>query len=313
MAHWTSRAFNKVLERVMRQRIARCNDVHEMRELITNIDQYGALINAPKQIKRSPCRWADIPCEWVDMPASDGNMLLLYFHGGGFCFVSPNTHSSFIGRVCQKISARGLMVDYRLAPEHTYPAAHDDCYMVYRALLKEGYDSRQIVLMGDSAGGNLVLGTLLRVQQDKLPLPAAAVLLSPVSDMEMTGNSAYEKRNDDPFFDLPSLLLMRNTYLNGAPPRDPLVSPIYADYMKLPPTLIVVGSEEVLLDDSTRLADKLTQAKHPIELIVGNGMPHVYPLFSQIREAGEAINSIAQFLWQHDVIKGEYPASKKAL
>ncbi len=205
------------------------------------------------------------------------------------------------------------MVDYRLAPEHTYPAAHYDCYTVYRTLLKEGYDSRQIILMGDSAGGNLVLGTMLQIQQEKLPLPAAAVLLSPVSDMEMTGNSAYEKRNDDPFFDLPSLLLMRNTYLNGAPPREPLVSPIYAEYMKLPPTLIVVGSEEVLLDDSTRLFDKMIKAEHPVELIVGNGMPHVYPLFSQLPEADEAIESIAQFLLQHEVIKGEDPTVKTVL
>lgn len=310
MAHWKSRAFNKVLERVIRQRMARCNDVYEMRELITDIDQYGALVNAPKLMKRSLCNWGGIPCEWVDMPESDDSTLLLYFHGGGFCFVSPNTHSSFIGRVCNKISARGLMVDYRLAPEHTYPTAHNDCYTVYRALLNEGYNSSQIILMGDSAGGNLVLGTMLQTQQDNLPLPAAAVLLSPVSDMEMTGNSAYEKRNDDPFFDLPSLLLMRNSYLNGAPPRDPLISPIYADYLKLPPTLIVVGSEEVLLDDSTRLFDNLTQAKHPVELIVGKGMPHVYPLFSQIQEAEEAIESIAQFLRQHDAISAEDPLDK---
>ena len=313
MAHWTSRAFNKVLERVMRQRLARCNNVQEMRELITNIDQYGTLTNAPKEMKRSLCQWADIPCEWVDMPASDDKMLLLYFHGGGFCFASPNMHSSFVARVCQSISARGLMVDYRLAPEHTFPAAHIDCYAVYRALLKQGYDSRQIILMGDSAGGYLVLGTMLRAQQENLPLPAAAVLLSPATDMEITGESAYKKRNDDPFFDLSSLLLMRNSYLNGAASRNPLVSPLYADYIKLPPTLVLVGSEEVLLDDSTRLVDKLIRDEHKVELIVEDGMPHVYPLFSQLREAHEALNHIAQFLTQCEVIKGPSAAADNEL
>lgn len=298
MSRWQSRAFNKLLERVIRQRLAHCADILEMRKLVSSIDRYGSLIDIPRAMRRSPVSFGGVPCEWNTMPGSRDDLLVLYFHGGGFCFVSPNIHHSFLARIGQSVGARGLMVDYRLAPEFPFPDAHQDCFEVYRALLDSGYDSEQIILMGDSAGGNLVFGTLFQAQTKALPMPRGAVVLSPACDMLMTGRSAFVKHRADPFFDLATLLLMRNTHLADAAPQDPLASPIYAEFGPMPPVMFLVGSEEMLLDDSTRMAHKLEQAGNQVKLHVAEGMPHVYPLFHQLKESSEAIAQISEFIAQ---------------
>nr|AGT28466.1 esterase [Photobacterium sp. MA1-3] len=296
MDSWRNRAFNKVLFRIMRQRLAGCNTTDEMRDLILSIDSYGALISAPRGMEVTPTKFADTPCDWIDMPHSSGNKIIVYFHGGGFCFSSPRIHNAFLARLANATKSRGLMVNYSLAPEHPYPAAPNECFAVYRALLMHGYHPNQIILAGDSAGGNLTLTTLLRLRDANLPMPAAAIMISPVTDMAVTGESAFKKCKDDPFFDLSTLLLMRNNYIGTQNPCDPDISPYYAQLHDLPPMFLTAGTEELLMDDSIRLAEKIGDADGDITLHVVKGVPHVYPLFYQLSEARDAIKLMASFV-----------------
>jgi epsilon-lactone hydrolase len=310
MYSWRTRAFNKVLSRVMRQRLASCHSTLEMRELIKNIDSYGALISMPKRMEVAPTKFASISCDWVDMPKSSGNKIILYFHGGGFCFHSPNTHNAFLARLSNATKSRGLMVNYSLAPESPYPVAADECYAVYNALLLQGYLPHQIIIAGDSAGGNLALTTAIRLRDAKQPMPAALVLMSPVTDMAVTGESAFTKSKDDPFFDLSSLLLMRNNYIGLQNPCEPDVSPFYADLHGLPPTFITAGTEEVLMDDAIRTANKMSEAGGDVTINIVKGVPHVYPLFYQLTEAREAIKLMSEFITEK--YKEAKPLTKKA-
>ncbi|WP_188013664.1 alpha/beta hydrolase [Photobacterium damselae] len=296
MDNWRTRAFNKLLFRIMRQRMARCETTQEMRELIASIDSYGALFSSPKSLTISPTKFADVSCDWVDMSTSRGNRILLYFHGGGFCFTSPKTHTSFLGRIARGSQSRGLMVNYSLSPEYPYPQAVNEAFAVYNQLLINGYLPDHIFIAGDSAGGNLALTTLVKIRNEGLVMPAGAALLSPVSDMAVTGESAFTKSKDDPFFDLSSLLLMRNNYIGTQNPCNPEVSPFYAELHDLPPIYITVGTEEILMDDSIRLAEKIGQAGGKVTLDVVKGVPHVYPLFNQLSEAEQAVQVISAFI-----------------
>ncbi|KLV09450.1 alpha/beta hydrolase [Photobacterium ganghwense] len=310
MDSWRNRAFNKVLFRIMRQRLANCTSTLEMRDLILSIDNYGPFISAPKGMDVVPTKLAKIPCDWVDMPSSSGNKIILYFHGGGFCFHSPRIHNAFLARLAGLTKSRGLMVNYRLAPEHPYPAAPDDSFAVYRALLVKGYQPHQIFLAGDSAGGNLALTTMLRLREAKLPQPAGAIMLSPVSDMAVTGESAFKKCKDDPFFDLSTLLLMRNNYIGMRNPCEPDISPFYADLRDLPPSFITVGTEELLMDDGIRLAERMGEAGNDVTIHIAKGVPHVYPLFYQLSESREALKLMASFV--NDKFKQAKSMDKKA-
>lgn len=299
MASWQSRVFNKLLYRLMRQRLAACESPLEMRKVVQNIDQFGALLDSVPNYEVISTDYADIPCDWIGANPDATHPVILYFHGGGFCFSSPRIHGALLARLVEGCAGRGLMANYRLAPEHPYPAAPDDCLMVYRTLLEEGISPKHIIVAGDSAGGNLSLITLLRAKQEGLPMPAAAILLSPVSDLTMSGESAFHLRNDDPFFDLGSLMLMRNTYLQGHSACDPMVSPGLAKLEGLTSFLIMVGEMEILRDDSILLAKRLEEAGNPVKLLVGSGMPHVYPLFSQLKESRQSWQTMISFIRHH--------------
>lgn len=296
MDSWRNRAFNKVLFRIMRQRLANCHSTEEMRNLILSIDNYGTFITAPKGMDVTPTSFSEVSCDWVDMPNSSGNKIILYFHGGGFCFHSPKIHTAFLARLANKTNSRGLMVNYRLAPENPYPAAPDDCFAVYRELLVKGYHPHQIFFAGDSAGGNLALTTMLRLREAALPQPAGGILMSPVSDMAVTGESAFKKCKDDPFFDLSTLLLMRNNYIGSQNPCNPDISPYYAQHHDLPPVLITAGTEELLMDDSINLAKRMGEGGNDVTINVVKGVPHVYPLFYQLSEAREALKLISGYI-----------------
>ncbi|GAA4897440.1 alpha/beta hydrolase [Ferrimonas pelagia] len=296
MPSWRSKALNKLLFRVMRSRLARCEDVYSLRRALAELERLGNYILPPPGLECIPDRIGGVSCDWVTtgQPASDA--VILYCHGGGFCIRTPESHSAMLARLGEMSQARALMVDYRLAPEFPFPAAVHDCFAVYQDLLKQGCKPERIVLAGDSAGGNLVLTTLMQVRDAGLAMPLAAVLLSPATDMTINGESAFLLRHDDPFFDLGTLLLMRNAYLNGHHPCDPLVSPIYTDMAGMPPMMIHVGALEILQDDSVRLASRLRRAQCSVDLTVWPGMPHVFPLFYQLPEAQEALARTAAFI-----------------
>jgi acetyl esterase/lipase len=229
---------------------------------------------------------------WFERDGLETGRVILYLHGGAFIAESPVAHGAMLTRLCRKAKARGFYVSYRLAPEHPYPAATDDCLAAYRFLLAQGIDPARIVIAGDSAGGNLAVVTALRARDAGLPMPAALVALSPVLDGTFSGDSI--RRNDglDPLFRRSVVDALANVYAPAERLRDPYVSPLFADLSSLPPSLLIVGSSEILLDDSTRFASRAGNAT----LQVWHGMPHVFPLLPELAEGEEALEGVADFI-----------------
>jgi len=214
--------------------------------------------------------------------------VVLFFHGGGYCIGSLNTHRSFVARLAEASGVSWIAFDYRLAPEHRFPGAVDDAVAAYRALLREGYATNRIVMAGDSAGGGLVLAAIAALRDSGDPLPAAGVCLSPWTDLAMTGASIDSKAPEDPMLAPWELHAFARHYLNGADARNSLASPLYADYRGFSPLLIHVGDAEVLRDDSARLAQRARDAGVEVEFKLAAEMVHVWHFFSALIPEGEA-------------------------
>ncbi|TQS29301.1 alpha/beta hydrolase [Microbispora sp. KK1-11] len=225
---------------------------------------------------------------------------ILYFHGGGWVFGSPETALSLTGNLVAKTGFGAYSVDYRLAPEHPFPAAIDDTLRAYRALLDSGEDPSTIAFAGDSAGGGLTVTTCLAARDAGLPLPAAIVAFSPGLDATRTGESMDTKEGIDPIFTREAVEHTGAMYLAGADPHQPLLSPaVLADLTGFPPMLLQVGTNEILLDDSTRLAARARAAGVDVILDVTAGVPHVFQSFAgALDEADEALDRAAVFLGQ---------------
>ena len=241
-----------------------------------------------------------VAAEWVSTEAGKQLPVILFFHGGGYCIGSAETHRDLVSRLCTAAGARALSVDYRLAPEHPFPAAVDDGVAAYRWLIGQGVPASSIVIAGDSAGGGLALATLLALEEAGDELPAGGVCMSPVTDHTKSGESMRTKVDLDPMVHPTSSTANSNRYLGGADARTPLASPLYADLKGLPPLLILVGTSEVLLDDSTRFAERAKAAGVSVELEVWDEMIHIWPYFAAILpEARQAIDRMGAFIKRH--------------
>ena len=250
----------------------------------------------PEGAKCSAVDAGGVPAEWIEMPEATAGRVVLYLHGGGYVIGSISTHRSLIARIARDSGARCLAIDYRLAPENPFPAALEDATKAYRFLVASGIAPRDIVIAGDSAGGGLTLATLLALRDAGDALPAAAVCLSPWTDLEGTGASHFDPNIGDPMINLPGLQLMGQLYA-GARTSDPLASPLLADFRGLPPLFILVGTREMLLDDSLRVADKARAAGVEVTLEKGEGLIHVWPLFGDgVPEAADAVKRIGDFI-----------------
>lgn len=239
----------------------------------------------------------DIPGEWVRGAAAEGDAAVLLVHGGGFSAGSCRTHRELAARLSLASGVPVLTFDYRLAPEHPFPAALDDTVAAYRALLAQGIAPTRLVIAGDSAGGGLALSALLRLRDEGEALPAAAVLLSPWADLALAGESIETRADADPLCSRESLALAASTYLAGADARAPLASPVYADLAGLPPLLIHVGSDEILLSDATRLAEHATAAGVDTTLEIAPGLWHVWHAWAgALPEAAAALDRIGAFV-----------------
>ncbi len=234
--------------------------------------------------------------EWIEPPSVQQHRVILYLHGGGYCIGSPNTHRSLLARLCEASSARGLLVDYRLAPTYKFPAAVEDALDSYQWLLGQGIDPKSIVIAGDSAGGGLAISTCMALRDASAPLPAAIVAMSPWTDLALTGWSMLTLANHDPMLDMKSLSIMSRHYLQGKKPTEPLASPLYGDFKGMPPMLIHVGSNEVLRDDSTRLSQKAEAAGVDISVEVWGGMTHVFQFYPNLPEAKGSIARLGSFI-----------------
>ena len=226
---------------------------------------------------------------------------ILYFHGGSFVFGSPETALSLTGNLVARTGIRALSLDYRLAPEHPFPAAIDDALSAYRALLDSGEDPSTIAFAGDSAGGGLTVTTCLAARDANLPMPAAIVAFSPGLDATRTGESMDTKAGIDPFFTRETLGRTGAMYLAGQDPNHDMLSPaVRADLTGFPPMLLQAGTNEVLLDDATRMAARARTAGVDVILDTTADVPHVFQAFAGVLdEADEALDRAALFLTQH--------------
>jgi len=254
-------------------------------------------------VKCEPVEAGGVKAEWIVPPGAAEDRVILYLHGGGYVMGSINTHRAMIGRIARASQARALALDYRLAPEHPFPAAVDDATASYRWLLAQGYKPNKTAISGDSAGGGLVLAALIALRDANVPLPACAVPISPWTDMEGTGESVKTSASKDPMIPTAGnggLFIMAKAYLGGADPKNPLASPLHADYRRLPPLLIQVGATETLLDDSTRVAERAKSAGVKVDLEVWDEMIHVWHVFAKLLPEGQqAIDRIGQYVLEH--------------
>jgi epsilon-lactone hydrolase len=238
-----------------------------------------------------------VPAEWVVAAGADSDRVLLYLHGGAYQLGSPATHRSMVARLSGAAGARVLSVDYRLAPEHPFPAAVDDAVAAYRWLLVEGTGPAVIAIGGDSAGGGLALAALVALRDAGEPLPAAAVVLSPWTDLALTGESLQTRAAVDVLIKPAGMAETAEAYLAGQDPRHPYASPLYADLHGLPPVLVHVGDAEVILDDSTRFGARARDHGVDVTLEVWDEMPHVWHAFAGLLPgADQAIERIGSWL-----------------
>ena len=242
---------------------------------------------------------AGIDAEWLRAPGARADRAILYLHGGGYVIGSPHTHRALGGEISRAAQAAVLMLDYRLAPEAPFPAAVEDGVSGYLWLLEQGFAPAQLAMGGDSAGGGLVVATLVSARDQGLAMPGAAVCISPWGDMTCS-HASYRTRHDaDPIVKHAGITQMATLYLNGADPRDPLASPNFADLTGLPPMLIHVGSAETLHDDAIALDRKAQADGVQSTLEVWEDMIHVWHAFHpMLPEGKDGITRVGEFLRQ---------------
>lgn len=261
------------------------------------IDAAASWFPTPDDVALEPVDADGVPGEWIAAPGAAEDAVVYYLHGGGYTIGSINSHRSLISRISRAAGARAFAIDYRLAPEHPFPAGLEDALTGYRWLMAQGVEPSRMVIAGDSAGGGLTLATLLSLRDAGDPLPAAAVLISPWTDMTHSGESIKTRAELDPMIKADEAGTVSDAYLDGHDPKDPLVSPVFADLSGLPPMLIQVGDYEVLLDDSTRVAERAKAAGVDVTIEVWDEMIHVWHFFaSMLPEGQQAIDRIGEYV-----------------
>ena len=260
------------------------------------VEKNAGFIKAPENLAVERTTVGGVPGEWLRMPGVDETRVLLHFHGGGYCMGSCTTNRAMVARLAAACGVKAFLPDYRLAPEHAFPAPVEDALAVYRGLLEERIPSKNILISGDSAGGGLALATLVSLRDGKEPLPSAAILFSPWTDLALTGSSLTSRSKADPWLFPRIAEIQARRYCGDNDPRNPLISPLYADLQGLPPLLVQVGEDEILLSDSTRLAESAREAGVDVCLDVWPGMWHVWQcLAPKMPEATRAIEAAGRY------------------
>jgi len=269
-------------------------DIAQVRQHTAKME--ARLVRGAPTVPTEPVAIDGIPATWFGGPERSATGTLLYLHGGAWCLHLPRIYARFASILSELTGMRVLLPEYRLAPEHRFPAGVDDCFAVYRWMLDQGYRQRPFALAGDSAGGSLSLVTLMRARDALLPLPDCAVLLSPSTDLTASGPSMRYNAEADPMFAPAAIDLLPDQYCPGQDRSDPLLSPLLGNWQGLPPLLFLAGSTEMLLDDSVRAHDRATQAGVTAEIDVYFGLPHVWPVITWLPEAKQATRAIADFV-----------------
>ncbi len=284
-----------MMKRTIKKQFDNLTDVAAFRESMASASQLTGKI--PPDVAMTPQPADGVPCEWVTVDGIEQDKVLLYLHGGGYVFGSPESHRDLTWRLAAAARIRVLAVDYRLAPEHPFPAAVDDATRSYRWLLAEGFSPEDICIGGDSAGGGLAVATLVNLKNLGLPQPAGCILLSPWTDLSGSGESVKTNASADAMLTEKALHNMAGHYLGELDRTAALASPLFADLSGLAPMLVHVGSTEILLSDSERLVERVQAAGGEISLQIWPKMPHVFQIFAaRIPEAKQAIEQLAQFI-----------------
>ncbi|MFT7688185.1 MAG: monoterpene epsilon-lactone hydrolase [Candidatus Azotimanducaceae bacterium] len=287
-----------ILKRTLKKQFDTIDDVVSFRQKMTDAGNLGG--DAPDRINVVPQLINDVPCEWITTEDTDQNQVLLYLHGGGYVFGSPESHRGLAWRLADESGMRVLMVDYSLAPENRFPAALEDATKCYRWLLDEGFSAEAIAIGGDSAGGGLALASLVQMKNLGLTLPSCAILLSPWLDLSASGSSVETNATADAMLTPKALNVMAGHYLGDLDRTAALASPLFADLSDLPPFLIHVGSTEILLSDTERVTSKIEESGGSVTTKVWPQMPHVFQVFaSRIPEGKVAIKELSVFLKSH--------------
>ena len=273
---------------------AKTADVQAMRH---RWHSWAGVLGTSQGVTIEACELRGLNAEWLTPKNAADGKLLLYLHGGGYIMGSCSTHRELASHIASATGVRTLLPEYRLAPEHPFPAAIDDAIGIYRALIADGYAAQDIVIAGDSAGGGLTMATLLSLRDARDPLPSAACMLSPWLDLSATGESMTTRANQDPWFKPNDMPIVTSYYCEESQLRHPLASPVFADLSDLPPLFIQVGEDEILLSDSTRCAENVAAAGGNIELEIWPGMWHVFQVFvHRMPESRDAIRKIGEFI-----------------
>jgi epsilon-lactone hydrolase len=272
-------------------------DVNEQRRMLRDLLSAQPL---PAEVSVTAAELGGVPTAEITVDGVEPRYVALYFHGGVYVMGDAFLAAELASQVGRRTSAKVISVDYRLAPEHPYPAAVDDALATYKALLENGTDPAEIVFAGESAGGGLAIATLVNARDHGLPLPAAAYAMSPYADLTLAGMSMEGKREVDPLLSRENLQARIPDYASGQDAAFGLISPVFADLSDLPPLIIQAGSHEVLLDDAVRLARAAAAADVEVALEVVPGVPHVFQAYHSILdEASTALDRAGQVLSAH--------------
>ncbi len=292
MPSWQSYVLNPILKLQVKRKLGKAKSANDVRKA------FGAPLPPRRGATYRPGIVGGLAGEWAEaggVPAGT----ILYLHGGGYMACSPKTHRPITGGY----ALRGFKLftpDYRLAPEHPFPAAVEDGLAAYKGLLESGVDPKKLAVSGDSAGGGLTLAVILAAKEAGLPLPAAAIVFSPWTDLAITGATIKTNLDRDAMLHGNTMSDGAAFYLNGADAKNPLASPLYGDYAGFPPLFITVGEPEVLRDDATRLAERARAAGVTVDLSIWDNMPHVWMLFPyMLPEANQAMDKAAAFAKAH--------------
>jgi acetyl esterase/lipase len=271
----------------------------DLKKLRTEKHKWFKRMWPPRSVRFEQVEIAGLPAQWCYPPKDKDTQperVLYYVHGGGFASCSPQTHWGLIGKLALTLGLRVLCMDYRLSPEFPFPAALDDTLAGFEHLLKS-YAPQNIIVVGDSAGGGLSLSLLLKLREQQLPQPLTAVLLSPWTDLTMSGDSIKTREEFEPLLPVAVARQWAEWYIGDADPKNPLLSPLFADLNDLCPMLVHVGTDEILLDDSTRLLQRAANTNTQIKLEVWDAMFHVWHMaWRTIPEAGQAIKNVVEYI-----------------
>jgi len=288
------RIFSKLILNFLRTQLSGWSE-GTITEQRTRQEKSVRFFRLPKQIKMEAITEFGIPSEWIT-PPNAGPGVILYLHGGAYALGSINSHRELIARLVVNTSCKALAVNYRLAPEHPYPAALEDAIRAYSWLISSGIEPSRICIAGDSAGGGLAISMLLSLREKGMLLPAGVFCLSPWLDLTLSGDSVTKNRHNDPILSATILEKYVNYYIGTHNANDPLISPLFGDLSGLPPIHIQSGRNEILLDDSIRFYEKAQQAGVDVTLKIWDDMFHVFQLFSFLHETQESMKQVSEFV-----------------